>query len=153
MVHKKNIFLVIFLYIDKLPKISFFCVPFLCYEYINQNTITIGGIIISINIHSNFLISLPFSGIHIKTLFLNKYITKHIMIILFIWTLIILIALYLWLGRVIYEDINSYYRLNLIYTIIVIFLWPLFVPIMLITSQVSNVYYIIKNAYYKQKHM
>ena len=75
------------------------------------------------------------------------------MIILFIWTLIILIALYLWLGRVIYEDINSYYRLNLIYTIIVIFLWPLFVPIMLITSQVSNVYYIIKNAYYKQKHM
>ena len=73
------------------------------------------------------------------------------MIILVILAAILGLALYLLIGKNILKDIEKNYVLNIFYTVIIIFLWPLVMPFVLLICQSVNTYYIIKNAYNKQK--
>ena len=66
------------------------------------------------------------------------------MVILFIWTLMFLLAAYIWVGRTIYEDIASYYILNVYYAIALILLWPLIMPVLFLISQIVSLCYTIR---------
>lgn len=71
--------------------------------------------------------------------------------LLTIWIMIMLLCFYLWLGITFYEAAESSYKLTLVHAIMIIFLWPIVMPIGLLLTQSINAYYILKNAYNKSK--
>lgn len=66
------------------------------------------------------------------------------MIILITWLITVVVSLYLWLGIMIYEDINTSYKLSLIPSMLIIFLWAIIIPILMLANQCIKLYYIIR---------
>ena len=68
-----------------------------------------------------------------------------------VYLIMIAVLLYLKIGEMIARDLTSKYKLNALHVGLVIFLWFFTIPLAMLASTVTNIYYAMRDAYYKAK--